>query len=73
MELFTFLAPLFAKFQDPTVLVLALFCFGMGYLHVVWRREEREDRAKMMDAFTKLVDALNQVKIAIAANTGKVI
>ena len=73
MELFGFLGPLFAKLQDPTVLVLALGCLGLGYLHVVWRREEREDRAKMLEAFTHLVEALNQVKVAIAAVTGKAV
>ena len=73
MDFLAFLAPLFNKFQDPTVLVLALVCLGMGYLHVVWRREEREDRAKMLEAFNHLVQALNEVKIAIAASTGKAI
>lgn len=73
MDLFGFLGPLFAKFQDPALVVTTLGCLGLGYLHVVWRREEREDRAKMLEAFNHLVEALNDVKVAIAATTGKAV
>jgi hypothetical protein len=62
---------LLGKIDNVAILVLALMCLGLGYLHVVWRREEREDRAKMLDAFNKLVEAMNDVKVAIAAATGK--
>ena len=72
MEIFTFLGPLLAKLQDPAVLVpTAAFIYSM-YLHVVWRREEREDRAKMLEAFNNLSEALYGVKEALAASTGKV-
>lgn len=73
MEIFTFLGPLLGKIQDPAVLVPTAGFIFLGYLHIVWRREEREDRQKMMDAFNKLVEALNQVKVAIASITGKAI
>lgn len=62
---------LLGKIDNVAVLVLSLGCLGLGYLHVVWRREEREDRTKMLEAFNKLVEALNDVKVAIAAATGK--
>lgn len=65
------LIKLLGKIDNVAILVLSLMCIGLGYLHVVWRREEREDRAKMLEAFNKLVDTLNDVKVAIAAATGK--
>jgi hypothetical protein len=71
MEIFEFLGPLLGKIQDPAVLVPTSGFVFLGYLHIVWRREEREDRQKMMEAFNKLVEALNQVKVAIASVTGK--
>lgn len=71
MEIFTFLGPLLNKLQDPAAFVPSVLCAFLGYLHVIWRREEREDRQRMMEAFNKLVEALHEVKIAIAAGTGK--
>lgn len=62
----SFLAPLLAKIQDPAVIVLLLVSGGLGWLHVVWRREERQDRKEMLATFNLLVTALNEVKVAIA-------
>jgi hypothetical protein len=65
------LLPLLAKLQDPAVLVLVLVCIGEGYLHVVWRREEREDRKSLLEVLNQNTKALSSVQIAIAAMTGK--
>jgi hypothetical protein len=46
-------------------------CAGLSWAHIVWRKEEREDRAKMLDAFNSIVTALNELRVAIAAMTGK--
>jgi hypothetical protein len=70
MEL-SFLGPLLQNLKDPATVVPTVLCIFLGYLHIIWRREEREDRQKMMDAFNKLVEALHEVKIAIAAGTGR--
>lgn len=70
MEILTFLGPLLSKLQDPAVLVPTAGMVFLGYLHVVWRREEREDRQRMLDTFGQLVEAMNQVKVALAAKTG---
>ena len=67
----TELFQLLGKIDNVAILVLSLGCFGLGYLHVVWRREERADRQAMMEMVSKLTDALHDVKIAIAAMTGK--
>lgn len=62
---------LLSKIDNVAVLVLSLGCLGLGYLHVVWRREERADRQAMMAAFNNLTSALNEIKVAIAAQTGR--
>jgi hypothetical protein len=71
MEILTFLAPLFGKLQDPAVLVPTLGMTFLGYLHIIWRREEREDRQKMLEAFNHLVEAMHEVRVALAALTGR--
>ena len=53
----TELFQLLGKIDNVAVLVLSLGCFGLGYLHVVWRREERADRQAMMEMVSKLTDA----------------
>lgn len=65
------LIPLLAGLKDSAILVPTLGCIGLGYLHVVWRREEREDRKAMLDVLNRVTEALNGVKIALAAMTGK--
>lgn len=62
---------LLSKVDNVAVLVLSLGCLGLGYLHVVWRREERADRQAMLESFNKLTEALNEIKVAIAARTGQ--
>lgn len=65
------LLPLLNHLQNPAVLVPTLGCIGLGYLHIVWRREEREDRKSLLSTMDKVVEALNGVKVALAASTGK--
>ena len=60
-----------AKTDNIALVVLLLMCAGLAYLHVVWRKEEREDRQKMLDAFNNIVTALNELRVAVAAMTGK--
>jgi hypothetical protein len=67
------LAPLLAGIKDIAVLVPVLGCIGLGWLHVVWRREEREDRKAMLEVVNANTAALNGVRIALAAQTGKTV
>jgi hypothetical protein len=59
------------KTENIALIVLLLMCAGLSWAHIVWRKEEREDRAKMLDAFNSIVTALNELRVAIAAMTGK--
>lgn len=69
--MFEVFLPLLNKLQDPAVLVLVLICIGEGYLHIVWRREEREDRKATLEVVNQNSKALNGLQVAIAAATGK--
>lgn len=56
---------------DPITLVLIMIIAGCGYYHVVWRREDREDRAKYIDLMNKQIDATNGLRNVLSAITGK--
>lgn len=57
---------------DPTTIVLLVLVAGCGWYHVVWRREDREDRQKMMDLHDKHIEATNGLRNLLAALTGKI-
>ena len=59
------------KVDSIPILVLFAMCMGLGYLHIVWRKEERDDRAKMLDAFNSIVQALNDLRVSHAATLGE--
>lgn len=56
---------------DASTLVLLAVCAGLGYLHIIWRKEEREDRKQLyavVEAQTRAVEAL---RAAISLLVGK--
>lgn len=56
---------------DPISIILLFIVGACGYYHVVWRREEREDKQKILDAFNKNTEALASLKNVLSAVTGK--
>lgn len=56
---------------DPITLVLLIIIAACGYYHVVWRREDREDRGKYIDLMNKQIDATNNLRNVLSAITGK--
>ena len=52
------------KIDNPLILVLILLCAGLSYLHVLWRKEEREDRQRMVEVFGSLKDAINEMRVS---------
>lgn len=58
---------------DAVMLVMLILLGGCGYYHVIWRREDREDKAKLLDAFNKNTEAIANLKSVISAATGKAI
>lgn len=65
------LTPIFSKVDNLAVLVLGLCLIGLGYLYLTERRENRADRQALIDLLHKNTEALNQVRIAIAATLGR--
>lgn len=61
---------LIAKLDVATIVLMSVVA-GLGYLHIVWRREEREDRRQMyavIEAQTRAVEAL---RTALSLSLGK--
>ena len=59
------------KSDNLAILILLLVCAGLGWAHVVWRREEREDRRQLyavVEANTRTVETL---RTALSITTGK--
>jgi hypothetical protein len=67
------LTPILSKINDPAVLIPVLGCMGLGWLLVSERRENRTDRLALMDLLTKNTEALNQMRVTIAAILGKAV
>lgn len=65
------LAPILAKVDNLAVLVLLLCLGGMGYLYLSERRENRADRQALIDLLLKNTEALNNVRNAISAISGR--
>jgi hypothetical protein len=65
------LIPLLGKITDVGMLISVLGNVGLAYLHIVWRREEREDRKAMLETLNQNTAALNGVKNVLSAMTGK--
>lgn len=65
------LAPILAKVDNLAVLVLLLCLGGLGYLYISERRENRTDRQALIDLLLKNTEALNNVRNAISAISGR--
>lgn len=72
-KLFEAFVGLVGKISDPVVIVLIILLFGSEWLRITQSREERVDRKNFVDALKSITDALEDIKIAIAANTGRIV
>lgn len=73
MEIFDFFAKLFAKTDNIAIVVLAAMLAVSLWLHVVWRREEREDRKELMKLLEKSTEAYNGLRNVLSAALGKAV
>lgn len=65
------LLALIGKADNVAVLVLLIVCAGLGWAHITWRKEEREDRRQLysvVEANTRAVETLRQ---ALSFSLGK--
>lgn len=60
------------KADNIAVIVLVLCLAGSGYLHIIWRREEREDRKQLYATIEANTRAFDSLRAAIALLTGRV-
>lgn len=60
-----------SRVDNVAVLVLLIVTAGIGYLYVTERRESREDRRAWMELMDRNTEALNGLRNAISAMTGK--
>lgn len=60
-----------AGIKDTATLVLTLALFGLGYMHITMMRENRADRQALLEMLGKQVEAINGLKVMIAALTGR--
>lgn len=65
------LLALFAKSENIAITVLMAVCAGLGYLHIIWRREEREDRRRLYDVVEAQTRAVEALRTAITFSAGK--
>lgn len=65
------LIPLLSKIENVALLITTLGCIGLGWLHVIWRREERNDRQKMLEIVSANTAALAELKNVLSAIHGK--
>lgn len=57
---------------DPTTIVLLILVAGCGWYHVIWRREDREDRQRLLELHDKQIEATNGLRNVLSAISGKV-
>jgi len=57
--------------DNVAILVLTLALSGCGYLHLVWRREDREDRQKLYATLEANTRALEGLRNVLSASLGK--
>lgn len=67
------LLTLLGKADNIAVLVLIGVCAGLGYLHVIWRKEERDDRRRLYDVVESNTRAVEVLRMALSVLTGKVL
>ena len=67
------LANLLGKITDPVVIVLLVLLFGSEWMRITQAKEERADRNLLVTGLKEVTEALNDIKIAIAAKTGNIL
>ena len=65
------LGKLLSVFNDPVNVILLFVCAGLFYMNRLSRTEDRQDRAAMVAAMNGVKEALQALKSALSAITGK--
>jgi len=70
--LLQFFAALLGKPENIAVAVLIVVNVGLGVLYWTERKENRADRNALLESLNKVTEALNGVKLALVAISGRV-
>lgn len=73
MDILQLLGQIFSKTDNIAIVVLSAMLGVSLWLHVIWRREEREDRKQMMELLARSTEAYNGLRNVLSAALGKVI
>jgi len=71
-SLLQFFAALLGKPENIAVAVLIAVNVGLGVLYWTERKENRADRNALLESLNKVTEALNGVKLALVAISGRV-
>lgn len=71
MEIISFFSQLFGKPENIAVAVLIATNVGLGFLYWTERKENRADRNHLLETLGKVTEAMNQVKLALVALSGR--
>ena len=69
--LLQFFASVLGKPENIAVAVLIAVNVGLGFLYWTERKENRVDRNALLDSLNKVTEALNGVKLALVALSGR--
>lgn len=70
--LLQFFAGVLGKPENIAVAVLIVTNIGLGVLYWTERKENRVDRNALLESLNKVTEALNGVKLALVAISGRV-
>lgn len=70
--LLNFFAGVLGKPENIAVAVLICVCIALGFLYWTERKENRIDRNALLESLNKVTEALNGVKLALVALSGRV-
>ena len=68
LQVFAFIL---GKPENIAVAVLIVVNVGLGFLYWTERRENRADRNALLESLNKVTEALNGVKLALVALSGR--
>lgn len=71
-EIFTFFGAILGKTENIAVMVCLGMCVFLGWMLTSARKEDREDRKEIVESLNNNTKAIMDLRIALAALSGKV-
>lgn len=71
-EIITFFGSILGKTENIAVIVCLGMCVFLGWMLTNTRKEDREDRKAFVESLDKNTNAITDLRIALAALSGKI-